>query len=108
MSIKEHRLRRYPGIFAGVCAGLGEFFGISAFWFRLLLAHGSHSCSHPRLGVVHRLIIAVGCLSSFTMAFAYVAKQNDDYDSEVLNTVVQCEKRLQLQHYPARKGRQEN
>ena len=36
MAIKEHRLRRYPGIFAGVCAGLGEFFGISAFWFRLL------------------------------------------------------------------------
>ena len=22
-------------IFAGVCGGLGEFFGISAFWFRL-------------------------------------------------------------------------
>lgn len=30
-------LRRSPHsrIIAGVCGGLGEFFGISAFWFRL-------------------------------------------------------------------------
>ncbi len=28
-------LRRRNGIVAGVCAGLGEFFGISPFWFRL-------------------------------------------------------------------------
>jgi phage shock protein PspC (stress-responsive transcriptional regulator) len=26
---------RHERIFAGVCAGLGEFFGISAWWFRL-------------------------------------------------------------------------
>ena len=30
------QLRRQNGIVAGVCGGLGEFFGISAFWFRLL------------------------------------------------------------------------
>jgi phage shock protein C len=30
------KLRRQNGIIAGVCGGLGEFFGISTFWFRLL------------------------------------------------------------------------
>ncbi len=34
--MKENRLRRQNGIIAGVCGGLGEFFGIGAFWFRLL------------------------------------------------------------------------
>jgi phage shock protein C len=29
-------LRRQNGILAGVCGGLGAFFGISSFWFRLL------------------------------------------------------------------------
>ncbi|PLX43876.1 MAG: PspC family transcriptional regulator [Deltaproteobacteria bacterium] len=29
-------LRRQNGIIAGVCGGLGEFFGISVIWFRLL------------------------------------------------------------------------
>lgn len=29
-------LRRQNGMIAGVCAGLGAFFGISPFWFRLL------------------------------------------------------------------------
>lgn len=29
-------LRRQNGMVGGVCGGLGEFFGISAFWFRLL------------------------------------------------------------------------
>lgn len=29
------RRSRKNRIFAGVCGGLGEFFGISAFWFRL-------------------------------------------------------------------------
>lgn len=32
----NHGLRRQNGIVAGVCGGLAEFFGISAFWFRLL------------------------------------------------------------------------
>lgn len=32
----EKKLRRQNGIIGGVCGGLGEFFGISAFWFRLL------------------------------------------------------------------------
>ena len=29
------RRSRHNRIVAGVCGGLGEFFGISAFWFRL-------------------------------------------------------------------------
>lgn len=33
---KNNKLRRQNGILAGVCGGLGTFFGISAFWFRLL------------------------------------------------------------------------
>ena len=37
MSESSHKLRRSRRnrIIAGVCGGLGEFFGISAFWFRL-------------------------------------------------------------------------
>jgi len=31
-----NKLRRQKGIVAGVCGGLGVFFGISSFWFRLL------------------------------------------------------------------------
>lgn len=30
------QLRRQNGVIAGVCGGLGAFFGISAIWFRLL------------------------------------------------------------------------
>ena len=33
---KENRLKRQNGMVAGVCGGLGAFFGISAFWFRVL------------------------------------------------------------------------
>ncbi len=33
--MEKHVLRRQHGIIAGVCGGLGEFFGISPFWFRL-------------------------------------------------------------------------
>ncbi len=32
----RHELRRQRGIVAGVCGGLGEFFGISPLWFRIL------------------------------------------------------------------------
>jgi phage shock protein PspC (stress-responsive transcriptional regulator) len=32
----DSKLRRQNGILAGVCGGLGAFFGISAIWFRLL------------------------------------------------------------------------
>jgi phage shock protein C len=32
----ELRRSRHNRIIAGVCGGLGEFFGIPAFWFRLL------------------------------------------------------------------------
>ncbi len=32
----QNELRRQDGIVAGVCGGLAAFFGISAFWFRLL------------------------------------------------------------------------
>lgn len=34
--MKTNQLRRQNGMIAGVCGGLGEFFGIGAFWFRLL------------------------------------------------------------------------
>lgn len=38
MSDSSHKLRRsrHNRIIAGICGGLGEFFGIPAFWFRLL------------------------------------------------------------------------
>ncbi|NJN17962.1 MAG: PspC domain-containing protein [Oscillochloris sp.] len=32
----DRQLRRQNGMIAGVCGGLGAFFGISPFWFRLL------------------------------------------------------------------------
>ena len=32
----RNELRRQNGIIAGVCGGLGEFFGINPLWFRLL------------------------------------------------------------------------
>lgn len=32
----HNKLRRQNGILAGVCGGLGTFYGISPFWFRLL------------------------------------------------------------------------
>ncbi len=37
MAQKTNALRRPLGnrVIAGVCGGLGEYFGISAFWFRL-------------------------------------------------------------------------
>jgi len=35
MSVRNE-LRRQNGIIAGVCGGLGEFFGINPIWFRLL------------------------------------------------------------------------
>ena len=37
MTETRHGLRRSKRnrIFAGVCGGLGEFFGIAPFWFRL-------------------------------------------------------------------------
>jgi phage shock protein C len=31
-----NKLRRQDGIVAGVCGGLGEFFGIRPLWFRIL------------------------------------------------------------------------
>lgn len=34
-SSKSLRRSRRNRIFAGVCGGLAEFFGLSAFWFRL-------------------------------------------------------------------------
>jgi phage shock protein C len=36
MDSATRQLRRQNGIIAGVCGGLGAFFGISPFWFRLL------------------------------------------------------------------------
>ena len=34
-SAKALRRSRHNRVVAGVCGGLGEFFGISPFWFRL-------------------------------------------------------------------------
>jgi len=36
-NVQRHSLRRSSSnrVVAGVCGGLSEFFGISAFWFRL-------------------------------------------------------------------------
>lgn len=36
MSQEKNKLRRQNGIVGGVCGGLGAFFGISPWWFRLL------------------------------------------------------------------------
>lgn len=33
---EDGKLRRQDGIVGGVCGGLGRFFGIDPFWFRLL------------------------------------------------------------------------
>lgn len=32
----DAKLRRQQGLIAGVCGGLGEFFGIRPLWFRIL------------------------------------------------------------------------
>lgn len=37
MANDKKMLRRQNGIVAGVCGGLGDFFGISPFWFRLAI-----------------------------------------------------------------------
>jgi phage shock protein C len=34
--VETNKLRRQNGIIAGVCGGLGAFFGINPVWFRLL------------------------------------------------------------------------
>jgi phage shock protein C len=36
MAEEKNKLRRQNGIVAGVCGGLGAFYGISPSWFRLL------------------------------------------------------------------------
>jgi phage shock protein C len=36
MAQQRNELRRQNGIVAGVCGGLGAFYGISPGWFRLL------------------------------------------------------------------------
>ena len=33
---QRNQLRRQNGMIAGVCGGIGEFFGINPVWFRLL------------------------------------------------------------------------
>jgi phage shock protein C len=34
--VNERHLRRQNGMIGGVCGGLGAFFGISPWWFRML------------------------------------------------------------------------
>ena len=36
MTQERNKLRRQNGVVAGVCGGLGAFYGISPGWFRLL------------------------------------------------------------------------
>jgi phage shock protein C len=36
MRSNERHLRRQDGLVGGVCGGLGAFFGINPWWFRLL------------------------------------------------------------------------
>lgn len=36
MAIQRNKLRRQDGIVAGVCGGLGEFFGINPWIFRVI------------------------------------------------------------------------
>lgn len=36
MERRESELRRQDGIVAGVCGGLGAFFGLRPLWFRIL------------------------------------------------------------------------
>ncbi len=37
VKVQGHQLRRsrHDRMIAGICGGLGEFFGISSFWFRI-------------------------------------------------------------------------
>ncbi|MEZ4618651.1 MAG: PspC domain-containing protein [Caldilineaceae bacterium] len=35
MAQNYKELRRQNGVVAGVCGGLGDFFGLNPFWFRL-------------------------------------------------------------------------
>lgn len=35
---EKNKLRRQNGIVAGVCGGLGAFFGLNPWWFRILFA----------------------------------------------------------------------
>jgi phage shock protein C len=37
MTTSYKKLERQNGIVAGVCGGLGAFFGVSPWWFRILL-----------------------------------------------------------------------
>jgi len=52
---RSHRDR----IVAGVCGGLGEFFGISAFWFRLALVIASIPGGVPGLLIYFLLWIMI-------------------------------------------------
>jgi len=36
MENEQSELRRQDGIVAGICGGLGAFFGLNPIWFRLL------------------------------------------------------------------------
>jgi phage shock protein C len=45
------RRSRYNRVIAGVCGGLGEFFGIRAFWFRLAFVIAFIPGGVPGLGL---------------------------------------------------------
>ncbi len=53
----NNKLRRQNGILGGVCGGLGAFFGINPFWFRLLFLFLAMPGGLP--GVVPYLVLWV-------------------------------------------------
>jgi phage shock protein C len=59
------RRSRRDRIVAGVCGGLGEFFGISAFWFRLALVIAFIPGGVPGLLIYYLLWIMIPNESEF-------------------------------------------
>jgi phage shock protein C len=47
----RNRLRRQNRVIAGVCGGLGEFYGIRPMWFRLLFLLLALPGGHPALEI---------------------------------------------------------
>jgi phage shock protein PspC (stress-responsive transcriptional regulator) len=52
-SVVQNKLRRsrQNRVFAGVCGGLGEFFGVSPFWFRLAFLLATIPGGVPGIGM---------------------------------------------------------
>ena len=48
---ERDKLRRQNGIIAGVCGGLGEFYGINPAWFRLIFLVLALPLGHPAIEI---------------------------------------------------------